>query len=411
MRPLPLSGDEACDAEYDAQPCRVGGHGVLDGAGGRGSSAPAWANSYRLVRGRVIRGRDSSSLREGFVLLLAVPAEVVDPDTVPVSPSGQASAGLVPAQQPAPRGRGAVDLQVCFLAMTEEAFSQELFVPIEEAERAGHRVRGFGPSGTSLPRAAACCTLAYTLGFTAEAEDAWATGDERLASDFDPFEAEAEAEAGAEEQDEAYASFGDRDDAGGQLAQSLRQAHLEETEGVALGEAEFYNLAESREGVEDTEAEALGGGGRPGGSSVRLGTIPRGARPARVTWLPPTLVPPPSRGRGSALGAAAAAAHALVGGGPPMAEVPAPSRSRGRGKASGAMGFLPASSKAPSLHRASVVGSPRGARMPKATTPKRGNGPAGSSPAPQPAPEVDWAALGDDFDLKSLLVAGVEPHH
>ena len=83
------------------------------------------------------------------VLLLAVPAEVVDVDTVPLSPSGKPSGGDVAVQT---LGSRRATAKVVFLALTEEAFGQEYFCNLEAIENAGIRLRGFGPQGTALPK-------------------------------------------------------------------------------------------------------------------------------------------------------------------------------------------------------------------------------------------------------------------
>ena len=58
------------------------------------------------------------------VLLLAVPSDVVDADTVPLSPSGRPASGDVQST-PAKGGRRS-SVAVSLLAMSDEAFGQEV---------------------------------------------------------------------------------------------------------------------------------------------------------------------------------------------------------------------------------------------------------------------------------------------
>ena len=331
------------------------------------------------------------------VLLLAVPSDVVDADTVPLSPSGRPASGDVQAT-PAKGGRRS-SVAVSLLAMSDEAFGLEVFLTMADAEASGHRVRGFGPGGMSLPKPQDVLNLAYSLGFTADTEDAWVTADDRDGSD-------GEIGVELEEGPEADASFGSWENPDVMLAQGLRdQQQVAEAEPAS--EAEAWSLAESRQLPAGMEEEAAGALGAPAFSPRGVLRPPRRRQPL-LAWGPDVVVQPGARAMGAGRGAGDLV-RGLVGGPPPMAEVPPPTRGRGRGKQSSTSGFLPPSSKSGSPLLASVPGSGSlpGARVPKVPQVKKtGASPAAQSAKTQP---VDWSAVGDDFSLQSLLAAGVDP--
>ena len=91
-------------------------------------------------------------------VLMAVPSEAVDAQTLPHAPCGSLAQGEVAASAGRSRCR------VSFIPFTSTVYDEEEVCPSEAVESTGARIRAFGSAGVHLPRASEVLDLALSLG-------------------------------------------------------------------------------------------------------------------------------------------------------------------------------------------------------------------------------------------------------